>query len=225
MDRGGVARLTTVPFGRAATDALAAVIAAAKGADALAPVTVVVPGNLTGLALRRELGGRPGGIVNVRFMVLDRLAELLGAGALAAAGRRPLDDAVRAALVRQVLADRPAPLERVAGAHTTEAAVAEFLDELARSDADALEQLRHHSHRGSTLASLVDRFAAKTQHYYDERDVARAAAEIVATRETDLRDVGQVVVHLPHRLSPAQLELVGRARRRAQAVGARRSHG
>ena len=208
MDRGGVARLTTVPFGRAATDALADVIAAGKDGDPLAPVTVVVPGNLTGLALRRELGARPGGIVNVRFMVLDRLAELLGAGALAAAGRRPLDDAVRAALVRQVLADRPAPLERVAAAHTTEAAVVEFLDELARSDADALDQLRHHSHRGSTLASLVDRFEAKSQHYYDERDVARAAAESVAAGETDLRDVGQVVLHLPHRLSPAQLELV-----------------
>ena len=118
MEPGGAvesaARLLTVPFGAPATDALAATIAAAKAGDLLAPVTVVVPGNLTGLALRRELGGRGDGLFNVRFFVLDRLAELLGAGTLAASGRRPLDDAVKAALVRQVLSGRPAPLERVA---------------------------------------------------------------------------------------------------------------
>ena len=135
MEPGGAvesaARLLTVPFGAPATDALAATIAAAKAGDPLAPVTVVVPGNLTGLALRRELGGRGDGLFNVRFFVLDRLAELLGAGTLAASGRRPLDDAVKAALVRQVLAGRPAPLERVASAENTERAVIELLDELA----------------------------------------------------------------------------------------------
>ena len=208
MDRGGVARLTTVPFGRAATDALADIIAAAKAGDPLAPVTVIVPGNLTGLALRRELGARPGGIVNVRFMVLDRLCELLGAGTLAAQGRTPLDDGIRAALVRQVLADGPPPLTRVATSHTTEAAVAEFLDELADSDVDALERLRQHSGRGRALAALAERIHARSGAFDDAHDVASAAAGAIASGVADLRDVGGVVLHLPHRLGNAQFAVV-----------------
>src|SRR6478736_550674 len=156
----GAARLLTVPFGAAATDALWATIGVAKAGDPLAPVTVIVPGNLTGLALRRELGGRGDGLFNVRFFVLDRLAELLGAGVLAAEGRVPLDDAVKAALVRKVLADEPAPLSRVAKAANTELAVVEMLDELSASVPDAIDRLRATGRRGSQLAAIADRFHA-----------------------------------------------------------------
>jgi ATP-dependent helicase/nuclease subunit B len=207
--RGGdAARLVTVPFGATATDSLAKMIAAAKGDDRLAPVTVIVPGNLTGLALRRELGGRGNGLFNVRFFVLDRLAELLGAGALAAEGRRPLDDAVKAALVRQVLASGPAPLAAVARAENTERAVVELLDEVAASGANAVEVLRGLSARGRSLASIIDHFRSKATNFYDERQLAESAARAIAAGAADLRDVGQVVLHLPHRLTAAQLSLV-----------------
>ncbi len=205
----GAARLLTVPFGAPATDALWATIDAAKGGDALAPVTVIVPGNLTGLALRRELGGRGDGLFNVRFFVLDRLAELLGAGVLAAQGRTPLDDAVKAALVRQVLAVKPAPLARVASAENTELAVVEMLDELAASGPGAVDALRSFSRRGNELASIATRFRSLAQaSFYDEHDLALAAAGVVRSGTADLRDVGQVVLHLPHRLGHAQLDLV-----------------
>ncbi|HMK12959.1 MAG TPA: hypothetical protein VK461_15320, partial [Acidimicrobiales bacterium] len=213
MEPGGAvddaARLLTVPFGAAATDALATTIAAAKAGDVLAPVTVIVPGNLTGLALRRQLGGRPSGLLNVRFFVLDRLAELVGAGTLAAKGRRPLDDAVTAALVRQVLAARPAPLERVAAAENTEVAVIELLDELAASGPEAIGTLRALSRRGAELAAIATRFRALAeQRFYDEHDLAAAAAGAIASEAADLRDVGQVILHLPHRLTHAELALV-----------------
>ena len=172
-------------------------------------MTVVVPGNVTGLALRRELGGRGDGLFNVRFFVLDRLAELLGAGTLAASGRRPLDDAVKAALVRQVLAGRPAPLERVASAENTERAVIEMLDELAASGPGAVDALRSFSRRGDELASIATRFRSLAQaSFYDEHDLALAAAGMVRSGTADLRDVGQVLVHLAHRLGHAQLEVV-----------------
>ena len=213
MEPGGAvesaARLLTAPFGATATNALAATIAAAKAGDPLDPVTVIVPGNLTGLALRRQLGARGDGLFNVRFFVLDRLAELLGAGTLAAAGRRPLDDAVKAAFVRQVLAAKPAPLERVASAENTERAVIELLDELQASGPGAIDALRQFSRRGRDLAVIAERFRSLVAHsFYDEHDLAIAAARAIAGGEADLRDVGQVVLHLPHRLGYAQLELV-----------------
>ena len=207
VERG--ARLLTVPFGATATDVAAATITAAKAADALAPVTVIVPGNLTGLALRRELGGRGHGLVNVRFFVLDRLAELLGAATMAAQGRAPLDDAVKAALVRQVLATRPAPLERVASAENTERAVIDLLDELQASAPDAIDDLRVVSRRGRELATIAEQLRSlAARSFYDQHDVARAAAQQIAEGTADLRDVGQVVLHLPHRLTHAQLALV-----------------
>ena len=83
-----------VPYGGPALEALEARIRAAKATDALASVTVLVPNNYAGLGTRRELARRMP-LVNVRFQVLARLAELLGGPALTATGRRPLSSWVR----------------------------------------------------------------------------------------------------------------------------------
>src|SRR5438093_151553 len=98
-----MAVIHTVEPGRAALARLREVIAAAKAGDPLAPVTVAVPSGYAGLSARRLLasgalgpcgaGDRPG-IANARFLAFDRVAELLGAPALAAAGRRPLSPGI-----------------------------------------------------------------------------------------------------------------------------------
>src|SRR6266851_3715827 len=63
-------------------------IAELKGIDPLAPVTVVVSSNHVGLAARRGLART--GYANVRFGVMGRLVEPLGAPSLSAAGQSPL---------------------------------------------------------------------------------------------------------------------------------------
>ncbi|NDH10716.1 MAG: hypothetical protein EBY44_03085, partial [Actinobacteria bacterium] len=86
-------QVETTPYGADAHRALAAEIARLKGGDPLRPVSVVVSSNPMGIAARRALG-HAGGIAAVTFLTPYRLAELLGAAAVAATGRRPLSTPV-----------------------------------------------------------------------------------------------------------------------------------
>ncbi|MGH9025322.1 MAG: hypothetical protein ACRDWD_04280, partial [Acidimicrobiia bacterium] len=72
-------RLRLVPHGPAARQELWEAIDAARGADPLTPVTVIVPSTTAGLSLRHSLARRAPGFVNVQFLPLARAAELLGA--------------------------------------------------------------------------------------------------------------------------------------------------
>src|SRR5437870_4721601 len=94
--------LVTAAYGPPAAHALRDAVAVAKGDDPLTPVTVIVPTNYVGVAVRRQLAtgnlgpvaGRGNGIAGVTFLTLYRMAELLGAPRLAAAQRRPVSSPV-----------------------------------------------------------------------------------------------------------------------------------
>ena len=129
-------RVVSTPYGRAAAEALRARDRAGEAGSPLAPVTVVVPGNSVGVAARRLLAsGELGpvssagtGLIGVTFLTAYRLAELLAAPRLAAAGRRPGVHARRRGrgpagagrrsgpAVRAV-AEHPATEEALVGAH------------------------------------------------------------------------------------------------------------
>jgi ATP-dependent helicase/nuclease subunit B len=200
-------RVQFVEQGPPAREALRGVVGEAKGPDPLAPVTVVVPSTYAGLALRRDLAG-PDGLVNVRFLALARMAELLGAPALAERRRRPLTRPLRAEAVRAVLADAGPPLAAVAGHAATERALDASFLELRRAGDEAVEQLTRAGDPAASVARLYPEFRSRTTGFYDDEDLALAAAAALAIEPPALREIGHVVLYLPTRLSPGEGELV-----------------
>jgi ATP-dependent helicase/nuclease subunit B len=209
-------RWSVVAFGPPALAALGAALDAAKADDPLARVTVAVPSTYAGTAARRTLCAQGvGGLVNCQFVSLAWVAELLGAPALAAAGRVPLSDAVRAEAVRAALADAPGPIARAARHPRTLRSLESTLAALREMPTPLRDQLARTSPRAAVIVRLYQVTRARLRAWYDERDLFLAAAAAVreTPRETPhrpwahvFRDVGHVVLYLPRRLSAAELD-------------------
>jgi hypothetical protein len=210
-----------VEHGPPAREALREAVREVQSADPLAPVTVAVPSTYAGLSLRRALA-RPPGLVNVRFLVLARLAELVGAPRLAERRRRPLTGALRAEVVRAVLADAGPPLAEVAGHPATERALDASFLELRRAGEGAIDALAGAGEPAASVAGLYRAFRARTTGFYDEEDLAFAAAAAADDGSSALRETGHVILFLPTRLSPGEIELalaLGRAGRLRVLLG------
>jgi RecB family exonuclease len=195
-----------VAVGRPAEQALAAAVVEAKAGDPLAPVTVAVPSVFAGLGLRRRLAVLLGGLANVRFLVPARVAELLGAPRLAAAGRRPLTRALRAEAVRAALAVDPGPFGDVALHPATVRSVEQVFIEVRHGGPGALAALAGGGEQARHLAGVVRRVMEATAACYDDHDTFLAAADAVRAQSSAgvLDEVGHVVLHLPRRLAPAE---------------------
>ena len=197
-----------VPYGRAAAAALRAVVAAAKGGEPLAPVTVVVPSNHVGVATRRLLaGGALGpvteageGLAAVTFVTPYRLAELLGAPALAAQGKRPVSTPVLAAAMRAELAADPGLFRPVAEHPATESALVASYRELRDLSPAALDALAGSSARAAEVVRLHRAVRARlAPRWSDEEDLLDTATGLAGSPTA--AGLGTVVVHLPQRLT------------------------
>jgi ATP-dependent helicase/nuclease subunit B len=201
--------------GEPARAALERTVATVKGADALAPVTVVPPSPFAGLALRRALARRaPAGLVNVRFLPLARVAELVGAPVLT--GSRPLTAALRAEAVRAVLTDDPGAFAAVAHHPATVRSLESTFRELRQLQPAARAAMTVGPDPAASVARLFEAFRARTREFHDEDDLAGAAGRAIDSGSPALAELGHVVLYLPGRLSPAEWSLVaGLARRGA----------
>jgi ATP-dependent helicase/nuclease subunit B len=193
-------------LGLPARELLWSLVRRAKVLDLLAPVTVAVPSPYAGLALRRDLARRDG-LVNVRFVALARVAELIGAPALAAAGRVPLSAVRRVEAVHAVLRAESGPFAAVADHRGTEQALAATFAALRRAAPDARDVLAARGGHAAAVVTLYERYVEATQDGYDEEDLARAAADAVAGGAA-LDEVGTVIAFLPRRRSPAEERLL-----------------
>lgn len=211
-----------VRYGQEASHALRAAVARAKASDVLAPVTVVVPANHVGVAVRRQLasgscgpvhGARPG-LVAVTFLTPYRLAELLGAARLAHAGRRPVSTPVIAAALRAALRHDAGLFSPVAAHQATERALVAAYRELRDLDPSSLDRLAATGQRAADVVRLHrDARHRLAGAWYDEEDLTVAAAD--ALDASVAGQLGAVVLHLPQRLSRHVTTMLAQLARRA----------
>ena len=178
-----------------------------QAGDPFAPVTVVVPTTYAGLYLRRDIGRR--GLVNVRFMPLPRLAELLGAQSLAAEGRGPLKPAIEFAAVRRAAKEAAGELEPFRTHPSFHASLRATFQDLHGAAPAALARLERRGGTSREVVRLYKRFRRHTEAYYDRETLAEAAAGAVRNRAVDtaLNDFGLVIGYLLPTLSPAEQRL------------------
>jgi ATP-dependent helicase/nuclease subunit B len=212
--------ITVVPtaYGRNASQALRDAVARAKRSDVLAPVTVVVPTNSVGVSARRRLAsGELGavssvgrGVVAVTFLTVYRLAELLGAAELAAAGRRPVSTPVVASAVRRALAREPGLFAPVADHPATEEALVAAHRELADLDAAQLDLLAAHAQRRTREVVRLHRSTKSLlqREWHDEHDLMEVATALVASGTPLARELGTIIAFLPQRWSTPAARLL-----------------
>ena len=190
-----------------AQDRLEALLAQYQGSDRMAPVTVIAPSPYAGLFLRRNIGKR--GMVNVRFMPLPRLTELLGAPLLAARGLRPLTAFVEYAAVRRATMEESGRLEQFREHSSFHSRLRSTFREVRYAEPDALARLERRGGLSGEVVRLYHRFRGLTESHYDRESLATAAEEAVRSgKAAALRDLGPVILYLARDLTPGERAFV-----------------
>ncbi len=216
----GLPRLIVDRLSPELTRELWRLIKAEQRDDVLAPVTVVTPTRYAGLSLRQELGRA--GFANVRFVPVAVLSELLGAAALDQQGRKPLTGVLENLAVRQALAQTDGLLRDVSEHPSTQSSVRAAFRQLRNTNMTLRSALAARGGIAGEMARLYDDFRELTAaEWYDAEDLAEAAATTVDTGDAPgLDDLGLIVFHLPHGLSPGEVRLMQSlaARRRCAVI-------
>lgn len=186
---------------------MSAQISALKGGDPLAPVTVIVRSNFVSVSTRRALAARPGGIANVSFLTLRRLAEQIAGPSLAESDRRPVSAPLIASAIRGVLSSNPGVFAAVAENPATEQALASAYRELRAVPDSNLDEVATGSARAADVIriqrSALDRLAP---NWYDEEDLLRAASALLKANEVN--QTSPVVLHLLSSLTAGEAAIV-----------------
>jgi ATP-dependent helicase/nuclease subunit B len=184
-------------------------IAQQRATDPLAPVTVLAPSHAAALQMRRRLA-REGPFAAVRFETLPRIAEILGAGALAAAGRRPLARPIGDYVAEQVARESRGALEDIRDLPGYARALRQIFRRLRRAgivtgDEPAARPTGHFAE----IIRLYRRYRQDTAAFYDEEDLLDAAADAVTTGKAGaLADFGALYIVPPGPLTDSGLKLL-----------------
>ena len=204
-------------LGRQSPESLWSVVQSVQSDDPLAPVTVVGPSNYANLSLRQDFARS--GFVNVRFIVFSRLAEFLGAPRMARDGRTPLTRVIENAAVRSVASNATGPLGDLREHSSTLHSLKQSFRELRSVQRASLDALAGSGELQSETVRLYRRFRRDTAGFYDDEDLARAAAESVDDRPAaGFEDIGSIVFYMPRDLTPGQRALIEALARRERCV-------
>ena len=201
------AQVISTSYGPAALSALRDVVAAAKQADAMATVTIIVPNNIAGIVARRHLahGLSDGhvGVAALHISTLPRLAERLAAHTLAP--KRPATRPVVAAAWRQALAADPGAFAEVADHPATVKALALAHQELRDLSPGALQAISETTAVTPSLIRLHDQATDATRgDHYDATDLLDQATALVTATPELTSELGQLVLYLPQDLTQAE---------------------
>jgi len=209
-------KIWIVPFGREASRVLRDEIALAQAGHPLAPVTVIVSRNITGLGVRRllasgDLGPAPSsgrlGVANVRFTTLPRLADELAGSISADGGAMPATATVIHAAARMTLGTSPTKILGPVRDHPgTARSLVRLYRDLSGVSMESRRRLVAGSGRAAEVMSLVEEMERRIgDGWYDEGRRFDRAIEALsgmggeeARQGTEAEEL--VVVYLPSRL-------------------------
>ncbi len=201
-------------FGAEVIDALSKEIAAAKGADPLAPVTVIVTDHAAEVGLRRGVGSRPGGVANVAFVTWERFALDLVGPELEQSGRRRLSMLAFAAAVRVQLREPSGPLKNLASHASTERLVTDSITRLRSLPPELVATLAESSRPlTKAIAAMGPLVRERLGPVYDDVDVlSLAAQQLRASTDISHGDhTAPIIVALPGRLTAPERSLLASA--------------
>ena len=224
----GGATLTTSPDLGALERAFVAAVRAAKAADPIAPVLVVVGSHLQHIYLRRLLARSLTAVANVRFVTLMDLAGELSLPDQSDAAARdgpilPLPDGAHIPLLEQVIAEQRSQARRNGAYGLADAsmvhAVAASLRDLREGDIDP-PLVRTGSTRPwlSALAAMAAAYREALAPFADAtRRAGQAAAagraQVAAFVQRFAPDTGQVLIYGIYDVNALQLRMLERLAR------------
>ncbi|MCH7484036.1 MAG: PD-(D/E)XK nuclease family protein, partial [Chloroflexi bacterium] len=184
-------------------------IADGRRDDPLRPVTVVAPSHAAALQMRRRLGELTP-FAAVRFETFPRLSELLGAGHLAADGRRPLARPIGDYLAGQIAVESQGTLAAVSDLAGYARVLRQLFRRLRRAGITSSSAIHGaYPEHAREIFRLYDRFREASAAFYDEEDLLDAAAVAVeAGRAGALSDIGAIYVAPPGALTAAGTRLL-----------------